>query len=96
MEDRETGASAPEAGASRSFLKALNGAENPQAGRIAGSPSRDGAAGGPHPKHKKRRKRKRGRKVFARDGERPGSGSQGAIAGSPPSVLVEFGLRLSP
>ncbi len=52
MEDRDVGASAPEAGAS---------------GGLAPAHSVDSAASHPKGKNKRRRKRKRGRKVFARD-----------------------------
>jgi exopolyphosphatase / guanosine-5'-triphosphate,3'-diphosphate pyrophosphatase len=69
VEDRETGASAPEAGASGSFSLPEIGTGTPPVGRMGVYLPPDGAVGGLHPKKsKKRRKRKRGRKVFARDG----------------------------
>ena len=77
MEDPEAGAKAPEAGASRSGRpqRGMNGfTANRKHHPLAGARSGDGQAsdGSPHPtgKAKKRRKRKRGRKVFARDGVR--------------------------
>ena len=74
MEDRDTGAGAPEAGASGAFPLPSNGAEAHSAGRAAVS-GPGGEDSGPHPKTKgkRRRKRRRGRKVFARDdGGTPG------------------------
>ena len=74
MEDRDTGAGAPEAGASGAFPLPSNGAEAHSAGRAAVS-APGGEDSGPHPKTKgkRRRKRRRGRKVFARDdGGTPG------------------------
>ena len=70
VEDRDTGAGAPEAGESGRFLAPMTGAEVPPASRTGGSPSTQGPGNGLHPKQKakRRRKRKRGRKVFARDG----------------------------
>ena len=69
MEDRDTGADAPEAGASGAFPLPSNGAEAPSAGRGAVSAPSVGEDSGSHPKTKgkRRRKRRRGRKVFARD-----------------------------
>ena len=71
VEDRDTGADAPEAGASGVFPLPSNGAEAPAAARSAVPVS--GEDGGPHPKAKgkRRRKRRRGRKVFARDDATP-------------------------
>jgi exopolyphosphatase/guanosine-5'-triphosphate,3'-diphosphate pyrophosphatase len=68
VEDRDTGADAPEAGASGAFPLPSNGAEALSAGRTAVSAS-TGEDSGSHPKTKgkRRRKRRRGRKVFARD-----------------------------
>ena len=68
MEDRDTGAGAPEAGASGAFPLPSNGAEVPLAGRGAVSaPAGDDSGSHPKTKGKRRRKRRRGRKVFARD-----------------------------
>ena len=69
MEDRDTGAGAPEAGAPGAFPLPSSGTETPPASRIAFSASGAGEDSGPHPKPKgkRRRKRRRGRKVFARD-----------------------------
>ena len=88
VEDRETGASAPEAGASGSFLLPAVGTETPPVDRMGISMPPDGAASGLHPKKgKKRRKRKRGRKVFARDGVQ--SDANGISAGQPASAALE-------
>jgi exopolyphosphatase/guanosine-5'-triphosphate,3'-diphosphate pyrophosphatase len=64
VEDRDTGAGAPEAGASGAFPLPPSGTETPPAGRPGA-----GGDSGSHPKikGKRRRKRRRGRKVFARD-----------------------------
>jgi exopolyphosphatase/guanosine-5'-triphosphate,3'-diphosphate pyrophosphatase len=78
VEDPEAGAKAPETGAPGSFRPQGGGMNGFNANRkhspLAGARSGDGEAndGGPHQtgKAKKRRKRKRGRKVFARDGVR--------------------------
>lgn len=67
MEDRNTGADAPEAGASGAFPLPSNGAEAPAAGRGAVSASGEDSGSHPKTKGKRRRKRRRGRKVFARD-----------------------------
>jgi exopolyphosphatase / guanosine-5'-triphosphate,3'-diphosphate pyrophosphatase len=69
VEDRDTGAGAPAAGASGAFPLPSNGAETPSAGREALLAPVAGEDSGSHPKTKgkRRRKRKRGRKVFARD-----------------------------
>jgi len=87
VEDPEAGAKAPEAGASRSGRpqRGMNGfTANRKHHPLAGARSGDGQAsdGSPHPtgKAKKRRKRKRGRKVFARDGVRPGAAETAAPA----------------
>jgi exopolyphosphatase / guanosine-5'-triphosphate,3'-diphosphate pyrophosphatase len=88
VEDPEAGAKAPEAGASRSGRPQRGGMNGSTANRkhhpLAGASSGDGQAsdGSPHPtgKAKKRRKRKRGRKVFARDGVRPNSAETAAPA----------------
>ena len=102
VEDRETGASAPEAGASGSFLSPTSGSEtSPPAGLMGVYAPQDGAARGPQPTHKgkKRRKRKRGRKVFARDGVSLGANmSTGQLApavtvvASSPVEIAETGL----
>ena len=80
MEDRDTGAKAPEAGVSNEF-SAPRAPQAPPAGRQPNRPmaaSHHGTARVAEtlkPKSKKRRKRKRGRKVFARtDGEASATG----------------------
>ena len=74
MEDRDTGAGAPEAGASGAFPLPSNGAEVSLAGRGAVlAPAGDDRASHPKTKGKRRRKRRRGRKVFARDDGAPTS-----------------------
>jgi exopolyphosphatase/guanosine-5'-triphosphate,3'-diphosphate pyrophosphatase len=69
VEDRDTGAGAPEAGAPGAFPLPSSGTETPPASRMAFSAFGAGEDSGPHPKPKgkRRRKRRRGRKVFARD-----------------------------
>nr|WP_245445014.1 Ppx/GppA phosphatase family protein [Mesorhizobium soli] len=81
MEDPEPGARAPEAGASRGDRLPRGGSANRPANprkRAPGhrSAERQSKADAPQqvPKGKKRRKRKRGRKVFARDGAAPQAG----------------------
>ena len=101
VEDRETGASAPEAGASGSFLSPTSGAEtSPPAGLMGVYAPQDGAARGPQPTHKgkKRRKRKRGRKVFARDGVGLGANAStgqlapaATVVASSPVAIAETG-----
>jgi exopolyphosphatase/guanosine-5'-triphosphate,3'-diphosphate pyrophosphatase len=84
VEDRETGASAPESGASGNRNRSAKGRQFSQPRRqTAPPPTNQGAAGDgrpdatqPRSKAKKRRKRKRGRKVFARDGVRPETAEQ--------------------
>ncbi len=78
VEDRETGADASEPGASRNRPRRGRGRSFAQPRRPAAPPTAPGAAGDgrpdttqPRPKGKKRRKHKRGRKVFARDSVRP-------------------------
>lgn len=66
MEDRDIGASAPEAGVPGGFQPASGRKARPD-GSVSPQPPVDGPANGQHPKGKRRRKRKRGRKVFARD-----------------------------
>ncbi len=82
VEDRETGAGAPEADESGSFLAPVAGVEARQAGRAGSFQPDSGPANGLHPKQKpkRRRKRKRGRKVFARDGLLPAGGEASASA----------------
>ncbi|MEO5756732.1 MAG: Ppx/GppA family phosphatase, partial [Mesorhizobium sp.] len=92
MEDRDTGASAPEVSASSASPRpAGSGAAGWQQRRRAESRSGDGQAGdATHQKGKakKRRKRRRGRKVFARDEARaaatgsPAIGTEAAAASS--------------
>lgn len=76
MEDRETGAGPPDAGASRvapppdgqSEQARQRGPVHRHAGHSGHEPSgEDAGAASQHGKPRKRRKRKRGRKVFARD-----------------------------
>jgi exopolyphosphatase/guanosine-5'-triphosphate,3'-diphosphate pyrophosphatase len=93
VEDRETGAHMPEAGAPGIFPPPSSGAGSPPSGRQAAGPVREGPAEGQHPKGKarKRRKRRRGRKVFARDGLSHGSGGQSpaaVLAAEPQSTAV--------
>src|SRR5690349_3061691 len=73
VEDRKTGAGAPEAGARPGVAPSFNGSGRRQQGHGAAISAGGAPADGQHPKGKgkKRRKRKRGRKVFARDGVRP-------------------------
>jgi len=67
VEDRDTGAGAPEAGAPGTFPLPPTGAEVPPADRGAVSATVGEDSGShPKPKGKRRRKRRRGRKVFAR------------------------------
>ena len=69
VEDRDTGAVAPEAGGSGSSLAPDTGVATPPVGKAGMMPPAQGPDSGLHPKQKakRRRKRKRGRKVFARD-----------------------------
>jgi len=77
VKDPDTGAEPPGDGASRDL--SADGAEGPPAGRVfdraagtwPGHGRDDRGAAHQKPKSKKRRKRRRGRKVFARDGELP-------------------------
>ncbi|WP_457936333.1 Ppx/GppA phosphatase family protein [Mesorhizobium sp. 10J20-29] len=92
VEDRETGAGAPEAGGSGSFLAPEIGAAIPATGKTADVPSAQKPDSGLHPKQKpkRRRKRKRGRKVFARDGVQAvpvGSPAQGSL---PPAASPDL------
>ncbi|HTV67140.1 MAG TPA: Ppx/GppA phosphatase family protein [Rhizobiaceae bacterium] len=72
MEDPSSGAIAPAGGAPRDAAKSAV----PPAGQPspAGSTSGSDGRGAPGHKSKKRRKRRRGRKVFARDGVTPANG----------------------
>ncbi len=93
MEDRDTGAGAPEAGESGSFMVPAPGAEASAAGRTGQAPSTQGPAGGLNPKQKskRRRKRKRGRKVFARDAVANPAGEGMPAAPAPvPDIGVEI------
>ena len=91
MEDRETGADAPEAGPSSSLLSVRPGTTGTPASRkserMAANPPSGGAArnDGLQQQHKggKRRKRKRGRKVFAREGGQANAVDQGLKASKP-------------
>ncbi|WP_245450771.1 Ppx/GppA phosphatase family protein [Borborobacter arsenicus] len=105
MEDRETGAVAPGAGVSKTF-QASSGAPGSQPAnrshRLSGSRSGSGQDKAYAPPQtstgKKRRKRKRGRKVFAKDGaaakgalaapgrETPCGRAMGAVAARPAEV----------
>ncbi len=83
VEDRETGAGAPEPGASRNRPRRARGRSFAQPRRSAAPPpTGPGAVDGrpdatqPRSKGKKRRKNKRGRKVFARDSVRPETAEQ--------------------
>lgn len=67
MEDRDIGASAPEAGVPGGFASASTG-ETLSGGTDTSSAIAAEGAQQPKAKGKRRRKRKRGRKVFARDG----------------------------
>lgn len=70
VEDRDTGAGAPEGSVYRSHAAPAGGPAATSARPVAAGFG-DGRAGetpNPHTKGKKRRKRRRGRKVFARDG----------------------------
>lgn len=98
MEDRETGAEAPAAGPFREFVPNL-GAEKPAAGRkhdrVAKSRPPNGAddAGQNRGKPKKRRKRKRGRKVYVRDPSSAQPPVNGAAVTAPPAKRVEPAAR---
>jgi exopolyphosphatase/guanosine-5'-triphosphate,3'-diphosphate pyrophosphatase len=89
VEDRDTGASAPEAGASGAFPLPSNGAEAPAAG--GGAVSASGEDNGSHPKTKgkRRRKRRRGRKVFARDNAAPASKPPAEASSRPAAPVVK-------
>ncbi len=89
MEDRDAGAGAPEAGPpgqvqASSAPKGLISGRRPEKpatnavnARAAVMPDISGTADGHPPKHRKRRKRRRGRKVFARDGQQ--SAADGSV-----------------
>ncbi|MBZ9963238.1 Ppx/GppA phosphatase family protein [Mesorhizobium sp. BR1-1-2] len=113
MEDRDTGAGAPEVGASSASPEPAGlGTAKWQQRRPTEPRSADGQASDANHhqkgKPKKRRKRRRGRKVFARDGVRPavngapapGPGAAPAPAGiaSPPIAVArpEPGARRPP
>ena len=91
MEDRETGADAPEAGPSSSLPSVPPGATGTPAARkserMAANPPSGGAARNDglqlQNKGRKRRKRKRGRKVFAREGGQAVAVGQGLKASKP-------------
>ncbi|MCX7304572.1 MAG: Ppx/GppA phosphatase family protein [Hyphomicrobiales bacterium] len=95
MEDRNVGASAPEAGAAGGFAPA-NGGEASSGGTDLASAIAGEAGQHPKNKGKRRRKRKRGRKVFARDGV-PAAGSpadrepQPTVAEAPPAAQAPAG-----
>lgn len=97
MEDRNTGVDAPGAGASRQ----VSAPSKPELGSPKGRPAADsvGASAGnslersghlpgpPQGKGRKRRKRRRGRKVFARDGASQAPADPGPA--SPPSLKTQ-------
>ena len=92
MDDRKTGASAPEAGAKASVPPPFGGPA--QQGRGAAFANGEAPRDGQHPKTKgkKRRKRKRGRKVFARDGARlegaQAQAPEGRVTAAPPVAVT--------
>ncbi len=95
MENRDTGASTPEAGAS-SEVSAPSAPQAPSASRQQNRSAADShgdgrAADATRPKSRKRRKRKRGRKVFARS-EANGPGTDSA---KPPAQPGESPTTLS-
>ena len=88
MEDRETGAEASAAGTFREFVSSF-GTEKPAAGRKhdrmtrAKPPNGVDESGQNRGKPKKRRKRKRGRKVYARDPASQQPAVNGTAVGTP-------------
>jgi len=84
VEDRDIGANAPEAGVPQGFQPA-NGPEARMGGKVDIS-SPGGPDNGQHPKYKgkRRRKRRRGRKVFARDESVPASPPPENALAAPP------------
>ena len=102
MEDPEAGAAAPDVGASKVSRSSRGGRRKPTASPRRRAPGHRNAAGQskadapqqPH-KGKKRRKRKRGRKVFARDSQSPGQsgGSQGAPKPAAPPARAPAARR---
>lgn len=89
MKDRETGAGAPDAGVSRGSSSHLSAGAS-KAGHKAASRSGDGRVHGDAAqqkgKAKKRRKRRRGRKVFARDGIQSNAAGAARPQGGEPAV----------
>lgn len=99
MEDRETGAEASAAGTFREFVSSF-GTEKPAAGRKhdrmtrAKPPNGVDESGQNRGKPKKRRKRKRGRKVYARDPASQQPAVNGAAVGTPaPAKRAEPAAR---
>ena len=95
VEDRETGAGAPEAGGSGNVLAPGIGAAIPATGRTGEASSARKPDGGLHPKQKskRRRKRKRGRKVFARDGVQADPGRTEGQGAHPPAAAPAVAPR---
>ncbi|TPM39729.1 Ppx/GppA phosphatase family protein [Mesorhizobium sp. B2-3-4] len=92
MEDRDTGASAPEVGASSASPGSSgSGTAGWQQRRPSEPRSANGQAGDASQKGKpkKRRKRRRGRKVFARDEASP-DGNRSPVPGRAPVVAVDL------
>ena len=99
MEDRETGAEASAAGTFREFVSSF-GTEKPAAGRKhdrmtrAKPPNGVDESGQNRGKPKKRRKRKRGRKVYARDPASQQPAVNGTAVGTPaPAKRAEPAAR---
>jgi len=92
LEDREAGRTVPEAGVPGGLLPVESGAGAAARQAAPGFRARGGQH--PRPKGKKRRKHKRGRKVFARDG-RPGAAAP-APGGHPIVIPLEPSLQGPP